>query len=72
MKTDYAIATSGIAGPGGGTKDKPVGTVWVAVASENGVVSKRFQFGNDRQRNVEKTSITALNMLRKVILDRLD
>lgn len=58
---DYAIATSGIAGPGGGTDDKPVGTVWMAwAASENKVVSKQFRFGKDRERNILRTSETAL------------
>lgn len=70
--TDYSIATSGIAGPSGGTPEKPVGTVWIAVAGPNGVVSKRFQFGNDRGRNIQKTAVTALNMLRKLLIDRLD
>lgn len=69
LKTDYSIATSGIAGPGGGTADKPVGTVWVAIASNAGVVSKRFQFGNHRDRNVQRTAICALSMLRKVLVD---
>ncbi|WP_291858390.1 CinA family nicotinamide mononucleotide deamidase-related protein [Marinilabilia sp.] len=58
---DYAIATSGIAGPGGGTDEKPVGTVWMAwAASGNKVVSKRFRFGKDRERNIWRTSETAL------------
>lgn len=70
--TDYAIATSGIAGPGGGTPDKPVGTVWIAIAGKNRVVSKRFQFGNHRQRNVERTAVSALSMLRKVLIGRDD
>jgi len=67
---DYAIATSGIAGPGGGTDDKPVGTVWMAwAASGNRVVSKQFRFGKDRERNILRTSETALielmQMMRK-------
>ena len=70
--TDYGIATSGIAGPSGGTPDKPVGTVWVAVSSKKGVVSKCFNFGNNRARNVKRTSVAALAMLRKVILGKED
>ncbi|MBL4704904.1 MAG: competence/damage-inducible protein A [Flavobacteriales bacterium] len=70
LKTDYAIATSGIAGPGGGTPDKPVGTVWIAIASNAGVISKRFQFGNHRERNVQKTTVCALSMLRKVLVGK--
>ena len=68
LKTDYSIATSGIAGPNGGTDKKPVGTIWVAVASPIEVVSKMFRFGDERSRNIERTVITALNLLRKQII----
>ncbi|MFL5763093.1 MAG: competence/damage-inducible protein A [Bacteroidia bacterium] len=64
-KTDYSISASGIAGPGGGTEEKPVGTVWIAVATPDKVISEKFMFGNDRQRNIQKTAHAALNMLRK-------
>ena len=70
--TDYGVATSGIAGPGGGTPDKPVGTVWIAISSESGVVSKCHYFGNDRKLNIQRTAIAAFSMLRKVIIDRED
>ncbi len=66
--TDYAIATSGIAGPSGGTVDKPVGTVWIAIASPEKTLAKKFVFGDNRQRNIQMTSNAALNMLRKIIL----
>jgi len=66
--TDYGVATSGIAGPGGGTPDKPVGTVWIAVSSESGVICKCYFFGNNRNRNIQRTAIQALDMLRKVII----
>jgi nicotinamide-nucleotide amidase len=66
--SDYAIATSGIAGPAGGTPEKPVGTVWIAVSSPEKTLAMKFQFGDDRQRNIQMTSATALNMLRKIIL----
>jgi len=65
MKTDHAISTSGIAGPTGGTDDKPVGTVWMAVAGPDGTVARRFRFGHDRRRNTEMTADHALNLLRK-------
>lgn len=67
FRTNYAIATSGIAGPTGGTKEKPVGTVWIAVASENNVVSQMFIFGKEREINIKKSSSTALNMLLNMI-----
>lgn len=62
-KSDYAIAVTGIAGPGGGTPEKPVGTVWIGVASNQKTVIKKFSFGNKRQQNIERTAIAALNML---------
>lgn len=65
LKTDYAIATSGIAGPSGGTEEKPVGTVWIAVATPNGVKSEKHVFGKQRKVNIERAGITALGMLRR-------
>ena len=67
--TDFGIATSGIAGPSGGSEDKPVGTVWIAVSSAQKTFSKRYQFGEHRQRNIERSSLTALNILRKMVLE---
>lgn len=69
MQTDYSIAVSGIMGPDGATAEKPVGLVWVAIASKDHVVSKSFQFRFDRRRNIELTAINALNMLRTMIVD---
>lgn len=68
--TDFAIATSGIAGPTGGTKEKPVGTTWIAVANNNKVVSERYVFGDQRERNIQRASLTALNMLKKLMLEK--
>jgi len=68
MQTDYSIAVSGIAGPSGGTPDKPVGTVWIAIKTPTKVISRRFQFGDNRERNIHVTGITALSLLRKEIL----
>ena len=65
LKTDYAVATTGIAGPDGGTELTPVGTVWIAVATPDGVVSKINNFGKDRGNNIERASITALEILRQ-------
>jgi nicotinamide-nucleotide amidase len=68
MKTDYALATTGIAGPDGGTDEKPVGTVWIALASENGVKSKKFRFGDHRGRNIHRSALEAMNMLRMELI----
>jgi nicotinamide-nucleotide amidase len=60
---DYGIATSGVMGPGGGTEDKPVGTVWVAVGSREKMIAKRLHFRFDRLKNIELTATNALLML---------
>jgi len=67
LGTDYAIATSGIAGPLGGTEQKPVGTIWVAVAGPKETKALMFRFGNNRERNILMTSLSGLNMLRRLI-----
>jgi nicotinamide-nucleotide amidase len=66
--TIYSIAVSGIAGPDGGTDDKPVGLVWIAVAGPSGVQANKYLFGDNRERNIRRTALQALNLLRKTIL----
>ncbi len=69
LNTDWSIAVSGIAGPTGGTEEKPVGTVWIAVANKKGVDAHQFLFGNDRGRTIQMTVLTALHLLRCKILE---
>ncbi len=71
MKADYAIAVSGVAGPGGGTENKPVGLVHIAVASKKRVVSEQFNFGKRRDSNIKRTVMSSLNMLRKMLIHDL-
>jgi nicotinamide-nucleotide amidase len=69
FSSDYAVATSGIAGPDGGTVAKPVGTIWIAVASEREVICEKHVFGNDRITNINRFSLAALNLLRRQIIN---
>ena len=64
LKTDFAVSISGIAGPDGGTLEKPVGTVWIAVASKTGITAQKFMFGEHRGRNIRRAALAGLNMLR--------
>ena len=64
LNTDIAVSISGIAGPDGGTAEKPVGTVWIAVANKTGITAKKFMFGEHRGRNIRRAALAALNLVR--------
>jgi nicotinamide-nucleotide amidase len=66
--TDFSISTSGIAGPDGGSDEKPVGTTWIAVATPEKTITQKFLFGEHRGRNIHKAALAALNMLRMELL----
>jgi len=67
LQSDVAISTSGIAGPTGGSIDKPVGTVWIAVCSDEKLISREFKFGALRQQNIERATQAALLMLKEIL-----
>lgn len=70
MQSDYAVATTGIAGPGGGTPEKPVGTVWIALAGPEKTIARKFTFvGDHRERNIVRSAQTALQLLRQMIVE---
>lgn len=66
--SDYSVSTSGIAGPGGGSSEKPVGLVWIGVSSQMGTETFKVQYKGDRERNIERSSAFALDAIRKKIL----
>ena len=68
LGVDFAIAVSGIAGPSGGTLNKPIGTVWISVSNGKEIANKKYCFGKNREMNIELSSTIALNELRKFML----
>jgi len=67
MNADFSIATSGIAGPSGGTTEKPVGTIWIAVSSEEKTLSQMYTYGTNRIQNIERSTQTAFLLLKDLI-----
>jgi nicotinamide-nucleotide amidase len=65
--TDYAISTTGIAGPDGGTEQNPVGSIWIGIAGPERTHAWHYRFGRNRERNIQKATLTALNLLRREI-----
>jgi nicotinamide-nucleotide amidase len=71
-RTDIGISISGIAGPDGGSPEKPVGTIWMACGNERKIVTKKLQLGKDRLKNIEASAIHALDLLRLFIMDEYE
>jgi nicotinamide-nucleotide amidase len=69
FSTDFSVSITGIAGPDGGTDEKPVGTVWIGVSSARRTIALKRTFGNIREHNIRRSSLAALNMLRVEILN---
>lgn len=72
LDVDYALSTSGIAGPDGGSGEKPVGTIWIAMATPHGVVSRKLQLGKHRESNIKATAEACLRLLQKELMKRIE
>jgi len=67
LNTNYAIATSGVAGPGGGTPETPVGTIWIAVGSRKKIVTMKLEGDDGREQNIVKATCSALHLMRDLL-----
>jgi nicotinamide-nucleotide amidase len=70
FQSSIGIASTGIAGPGGGTPDKPIGTVWIAYSDKDKTVAKKLIFGQDREVNIRLTGLYLLNYLRESLVQK--
>jgi nicotinamide-nucleotide amidase len=70
LGVDVCISTTGVAGPTGGSVDKPVGLVWIGLSISGRTVARKFQFGDNRERNIQMTVLSALNWLRYELSQR--
>jgi PncC family amidohydrolase len=66
---DVAAATSGVAGPDGGTPDKPVGTVWICVCTKDKLISRKYNFSTFRDRNITRASLAGLSMIKEILIN---
>jgi nicotinamide-nucleotide amidase len=69
LKTDYCLSTTGIMGPSKGDSKVEIGTAWIGLAGPTAVIAMRFTFGDNRSRNIEMTTLAALNLLRLSLLE---
>ena len=69
LGSDIGISTTGVAGPGGGTSDKPVGTVWIAYADATRTIARKLQLGDSREINIKRSAIHALDLVRQSLAE---